>query len=131
MLQPVYQNLFPRVFLQPVRKGVFRQVAITKNVIDKLAITKYIVGRTEIKTAIGNEIVKNIVDKTDVDDDDIYFLALQTFVEFRSIKNVYNDYNQKELARASRIGLRLSGLRWKKVGKNDKWKHKNKLYTIG
>ena len=116
----MYQNLFPRVFLQPVRKGVFRQVAIKKNVIDKLAITKYIVGRTEIKTAIGNEIVKNIVDKTDVDDDDIYFLALQTFVEFRSIKNVYNYYNQKELARASRIGLRLSGLRWKKVGKNDK-----------
>ena len=73
----MYQNLFPRGFLQPVRKGVFRQVAITKNVIDKLAITKNI-GRTEIKTAIGNEIVKNIVDITDVDDDDIYFLALQT-----------------------------------------------------
>ena len=46
-----------------------------------------------------------------IDDDDIYFLALQTIYRIW-IKNIYNDYNHKEVARASRIGLRPSGLRW-------------------
>ena len=47
------------------------------------------------------------------DDDDIHFLAL--FTGFKLIKNMYNYYNHKEVARASMIGLRPLGLRWKKV----------------
>ena len=48
-------------------------------------------------------------------------LALHTiFTGFGSIKNMYNDYNYKEVARASRIGLHPSDLRWKKEGKKDK-----------
>ena len=48
------------------------------------------------------------------------------FAGVRSIKNMYNDYDHKEVVRASRIGLRPSGFRWKKnVAK------KRNQYSIG
>ena len=58
-------------------------------------------------------------DDDDDDDDDIYiFQHFKLFTGFESTKNIYNDYNQTEVARASRIGLRPSGLRQKKKEKN-------------
>ena len=36
---------------------------------------------------------------------DIHFLHFKLFARFKSNKNMYNDYNHKEVARASRIGL--------------------------
>ena len=42
-------------------------------------------------------------------------VSFKLFTEFKSIKNMYNDYDYKEVARASRIGLRPSGLREKEV----------------
>ena len=38
------------------------------------------------------------------------FYHFKLFMGFKSIKHMYNDYSHKEVARASRIGLRSSGL---------------------
>ena len=48
------------------------------------------------------------------DDDDMYLLTLLTIYMIQINQNIYNNYNHIERVRTSGIGLRPSGLKWKK-----------------
>ena len=50
----------------------------------------------------------------DDDDDDMYLLTLLTIYMIQINQNIYNNYNHIERVRTSGIGLRPSGLKWKK-----------------
>ena len=57
------------------------------------------------------------VSKNDDDDDDMYLLTLLTIYMIQINQNIYNNYNHIERVRTSGIGLRPSGLKWKKSKK--------------